>query len=233
MLVDPKSKAGKADSSPHQGEDTRGDPEPVLGTSPHARFLTYLIVTAAICAGAWRLFVGPFGHPEPAPVVAEKVQPLIRAGSSVTVPERSPVRAKLVIEPVAEKDIKRDLVLPAVVEADPGHLIKVAPPLAGRVTQLKVQLGERVECGPAAGRDRLARSRRRLFRLRPRQGAAGARAQEPRPAARAGENRRRGRQGLAAGRNRLRHRRSRNSSAPRRTSSRSASTPTPPASRAP
>ena len=35
--------------------------------------------------------------------------------------------------------------LPAVVEADPAHLIKVAPPLSGRVTQLKVQLGERVK----------------------------------------------------------------------------------------
>jgi cobalt-zinc-cadmium efflux system membrane fusion protein len=147
MLVDPKSKVGKSDSSPHQREDARADPEPVLGTSPYAKFLTYLIVTAAICAGGWRLLVGPFGHPEPAPLVAEKVQMLIREGSSVTVPERSPVRAKLAVEPVAEKDIKRDLVLPAVVEADPGHLIKVAPPLAGRVTQLKVQLGERVNAG--------------------------------------------------------------------------------------
>ena len=57
------------------------------------------------------------------------------------------MRAKLAIEPVAEKDIERDLVLPAVVEADPADLIKVLPPLAGRVTQLKVQLGERVTAG--------------------------------------------------------------------------------------
>jgi membrane fusion protein, heavy metal efflux system len=38
-------------------------------------------------------------------------------------------------------------VLPAVVEADPSHLIKVAPPLSGLVTQLNVQLGERVKSG--------------------------------------------------------------------------------------
>jgi cobalt-zinc-cadmium efflux system membrane fusion protein len=63
------------------------------------------------------------------------------------VPEGSALRTKLAIEPVAEKEIRRDLVLPAVVEADPSHLIKVAPPLAGRVTQLKVQLGERVQAG--------------------------------------------------------------------------------------
>ena len=36
---------------------------------------------------------------------------------------------------------------PAAVEADPARLIKVLPPLSGRVTQLKVQLGEQVEAG--------------------------------------------------------------------------------------
>jgi cobalt-zinc-cadmium efflux system membrane fusion protein len=77
-------------------------------------------------------------------VAGEKVQPLIRSGDRVTVPERSPVRTKLAIQSVAEQDIQRSLVLPAVVEADPAHLVKVVPPLAGRVTQLKVQLGERV-----------------------------------------------------------------------------------------
>jgi cobalt-zinc-cadmium efflux system membrane fusion protein len=45
---------------------------------------------------------------------------------------------------VVAREVPRDLALPAVVEADPAHLIKVAPPLAGRVTQLKVTLGEQV-----------------------------------------------------------------------------------------
>jgi membrane fusion protein, heavy metal efflux system len=72
------------------------------------------------------------------------VQLVIHAGQRISVPEGSPVRARLVIQPVVEQDIKRSLVLPAIVEADPGRLIKVLPPLAGRVTQLKVQLGQRV-----------------------------------------------------------------------------------------
>jgi cobalt-zinc-cadmium efflux system membrane fusion protein len=38
-------------------------------------------------------------------------------------------------------------VLPAVVEADPARLAKILPPLAGRITSLKVQLGGRVEAG--------------------------------------------------------------------------------------
>ena len=48
-----------------------------------------------------------------------------------------------------EKDIQQKLVLPGVVEADPGHLVKVLPPLAGRIMEVKVQLGERVELGQA------------------------------------------------------------------------------------
>jgi cobalt-zinc-cadmium efflux system membrane fusion protein len=43
------------------------------------------------------------------------------------------------------KEIQRTLVLPAALEADPARLVKILPPLAGRITQLKVQLGQRVE----------------------------------------------------------------------------------------
>ncbi|HEY2135437.1 MAG TPA: efflux RND transporter periplasmic adaptor subunit, partial [Xanthobacteraceae bacterium] len=59
----------------------------------------------------------------------------------------SPVRSKLAIAPVVALDIHRDLVLPAVVEADPARLIKVLPPVAGRVIQLKALLGARVAAG--------------------------------------------------------------------------------------
>ena len=181
MLVDPNSKAGKPNPLRHGG-GRRGDSEPVLGSSPHAKLLAYLIVVAAIGAGAYRLFVGPFG-PASAPGTAEKVQPLIRSGDRITVPEHSPVRAKLAIEPVSKRTssatwFSRRSWRPI------RHAYQGAPPLAGRVTQLKVAARRTGEGGPAAGRDRLARSRRGLFRLRPRQGAAGARAQEPRPPAR-------------------------------------------------
>ena len=57
------------------------------------------------------------------------------------------MRGALAIAPVGLQDVERSVVLPAVVEADPAHLIKVAPPLAGRVMQLNVQLGERVTAG--------------------------------------------------------------------------------------
>ena len=89
--------------------------------------------------------VGPFGYRGPPVAAVEKMQPLIRTGQRITVPEGSPIRTKLAILPVSEQEIQRNLVLPAVVEADPAHLIKVLPPLPGRVTQLMVQLGERVK----------------------------------------------------------------------------------------
>jgi len=72
---------------------------------------------------------------------------LVREGDRIIVPEGSALRAKLTVEPVAEQEIQRTLVLPAIVEADPSRLVKVLPPLAGRITQLKVQLGERVKEG--------------------------------------------------------------------------------------
>jgi cobalt-zinc-cadmium efflux system membrane fusion protein len=142
MLVDPNPETDKADSSPHQGEGKVRNL--ARGAPPPAKVLAFLFVAAVVGVGAYRLFVGPFGYSDPASVAGEKVQPLIRSGDRVTVPERSPVRTKLAIQSIAEQDIQRSLVLPAVVEADPAHLVKVVPPLAGRVTQLKVQLGERV-----------------------------------------------------------------------------------------
>jgi membrane fusion protein, heavy metal efflux system len=72
---------------------------------------------------------------------------VVREGARISVPEGSPVRAKLVIGPVGEQDIQRKLVLPAIVEADPARTVKVLPPVTGRVTELAVQLGERVTQG--------------------------------------------------------------------------------------
>jgi cobalt-zinc-cadmium efflux system membrane fusion protein len=78
---------------------------------------------------------------------AERNPAFVKQGERIVVPEGSQLRTKLVIEPVGERDIQRTLVLPAMVEADPAKLVKVLPPLAGRVMQLKVTLGERVELG--------------------------------------------------------------------------------------
>jgi cobalt-zinc-cadmium efflux system membrane fusion protein len=148
MLVDPNSEVPSP--APGKGEPPSAPrapggppPEPKSGATP----LIVVFVALVLAAGAWRLLAGPFGHAEPAREAAVKTAALVRSGAQVTVPESSPVRRELTIAPIGVKDVRRSLVLPAVVEADPAKLIKVLPPVAGRVMHLQVQLGERVTAG--------------------------------------------------------------------------------------
>lgn len=91
--------------------------------------------------GSWRL------AKEAQNVAAREVTLFTRDGNRFHIPEASPLRAKLAVGTVSEKEIVRDLFVPAVVEADPARLMKVLPPVVGRVAELKVRLGERVERG--------------------------------------------------------------------------------------
>ena len=83
----------------------------------------------------------------PAAVSQKSVPNLVRDGSRIVVPEGSPLRGKLTIGTVTQQQIDRTLQLPAIVEAEPARTVKVLPPVAGRLVDLKVQLGERVERG--------------------------------------------------------------------------------------
>ncbi len=90
-------------------------------SKPVSRRLTTSIVLVAVLGG-----LGTFVYRDLARVAAETraadvEKPLLaRDGNRVTVPPDSPLRNKLTIETVMEKDIQQKLVLPAVVEADPG-----------------------------------------------------------------------------------------------------------------
>src|SRR5258706_262444 len=132
--------------------------------SGHALTWTWIAFTVAALAAA--LAIGIFrigayqsaidavrsavnGSARRSPVAAlqEEAPMLIREGARISVPDGSPLRGKLTVGPVAQREIQRKLVLPAVVEADPARTVKVLPPVTGRVTDLKVQLGERVVQG--------------------------------------------------------------------------------------
>src|SRR5262245_46114472 len=84
----------------------------------------------------------------PTPLHVESAAPespmLVREGVRISIPEASPLRGKLTVGVVGGQEIQRKLVLPAVVEADPARTVKVLTPVTGRVTDLTVQLGERV-----------------------------------------------------------------------------------------
>jgi cobalt-zinc-cadmium efflux system membrane fusion protein len=142
MLVEPKPENGQRNDSPAVDGSVS---ESLLGTSRHAKSIVIVLIAGAVCLGIYRAFLAP-SHYRGGEIV-EKAAPVLRSGNRVIVPEGSPVRSALAIAPVALKDIRRDLILPAVVEADPGRTVKVLPPVAGRVVSLKVQLGERVVQG--------------------------------------------------------------------------------------
>jgi cobalt-zinc-cadmium efflux system membrane fusion protein len=111
--------------------------------------LMLVLFAAGAGLGAYWLITDLSGLPAPVTVAApqQRVPNLVREGSRIVIPEGSPLRGKLTIGTVAQQQIERTLQLPAIVEADPARTVKVLPPVAGRLIDLKVQLGERVERG--------------------------------------------------------------------------------------
>ena len=63
------------------------------------------------------------------------------------VPENSPLRTRLVIQPVQSRGAPHVVTFPATVEADPARTANVLPALTGKVVELKVGLGDRVTRG--------------------------------------------------------------------------------------
>lgn len=65
----------------------------------------------------------------------------------VVVPTASPLRSRLVLQPAGGGPGVVELSFPAAVEADPARIANVVAPLTGRVTALKVRLGQAVRKG--------------------------------------------------------------------------------------
>jgi cobalt-zinc-cadmium efflux system membrane fusion protein len=120
---------------------------PARGPARAGATFVLLLIAAGAGAAIDHVLNRPSAPPRVAPAAGESAPQLIRDDHGITIPGGSPLLGKLTVATVGEKEIKRNLVLPAVVEADPARLVKVLPPLAGRVTQLKVQLGEEVVRG--------------------------------------------------------------------------------------
>jgi cobalt-zinc-cadmium efflux system membrane fusion protein len=111
-------------------------------------FATTLVV-AAVGTAAYLFVPGLWRGPTRAQTspVRERAQFLIKQGERIYVPPGSQLRNKLVIAPVAEKEIRRKLALPAVVEVDPTRTVKVLSPVAGQVVDVAIQVGARVAQG--------------------------------------------------------------------------------------
>jgi cobalt-zinc-cadmium efflux system membrane fusion protein len=79
---------------------------------------------------------------------AEPDSPMIKTqGNMLFVPTESPLRKRLVVATVAAAQPTHTIDMPGVVEADPAKTVNILPPLTGRLTELKVKLGDTVKTG--------------------------------------------------------------------------------------
>jgi membrane fusion protein, heavy metal efflux system len=80
-------------------------------------------------------------------VGAAQAPALVHQGARIFVPEKSPLRQRLTVE-AAPVQTKSGIVTAAgIVESDPTRTVIVLPPGAGRVREVKVALGDRVQRG--------------------------------------------------------------------------------------
>jgi cobalt-zinc-cadmium efflux system membrane fusion protein len=124
---------------------------PVRKSGPRRAGRGLTLLAAGVCLGvaADRLIAASrvldAAQPEQARAARQPV--FSRIGNRIIVPETSPLRTLLTVAAPATRDVARSLVLPAIVEADPSRTVRVLPPVTGRVTELKAQLGGRVTQG--------------------------------------------------------------------------------------
>jgi cobalt-zinc-cadmium efflux system membrane fusion protein len=68
-------------------------------------------------------------------------------GAFVAVPAASPLRKSLVVGSVEQQAFAQTIDAPGVIEAAPEKLVKITPPLGGRIVRLHRQLGDTVKAG--------------------------------------------------------------------------------------
>jgi membrane fusion protein, heavy metal efflux system len=93
------------------------------------------------------LVTGGFGLFSKGVAAAAGDEPMVRRGNRIIVPEHSPLRDRLAVAPARAQGTAEKLVLPGIVESDPAATAVVLSPVAGRVLEIKVALGDRVRQG--------------------------------------------------------------------------------------
>jgi cobalt-zinc-cadmium efflux system membrane fusion protein len=116
-----------------------------MNTTPAPRKRSTYLLAALATLGliGWTMLT----HGKQADVPAETPAALRHEGEHLIVPAASPLRRTLAIATVTEDTVSAPFVLPAAVEANPAKLVKVLPPLGGRIVSIDKQLGERVKAG--------------------------------------------------------------------------------------
>ena len=104
-------------------------------------FLTFgACIALAACTGSTAQSIGD----APAPAGG-----VVRNGDTASIPEGSPLRKSLMVAAVQGERVERPIVVPGVIEADAARLVKIAPPVSGRIIELQKLLGDSVNKGDA------------------------------------------------------------------------------------
>jgi cobalt-zinc-cadmium efflux system membrane fusion protein len=90
------------------------------------------------------LLLGSFVLALWAAIIPAYAQGQLKDGQRITVPDGSRLRSELTIAVAGAREVERTLQLSGAVQADPARNVKVLPPTAGRVVDVKVQAGDRV-----------------------------------------------------------------------------------------
>lgn len=78
---------------------------------------------------------------------AEEAPALVHQGGRIFIPEKSPLRQRLTVAPAPAEERGAVVTAPGIVESDPARTVNVLPPGTGRVREVKVALGDRVQRG--------------------------------------------------------------------------------------
>ena len=122
----------------------------IIYSSHSARRRTTWIAGAILFAAAAMIVLALEFRPARAAdsQVGEPSGPMfIRSADRINIPANSPLRTRLAVYAVGEATSPHSMVLPAVVEADPARTVNILPPLTGRLTELRVKLGDVVKLG--------------------------------------------------------------------------------------
>jgi cobalt-zinc-cadmium efflux system membrane fusion protein len=87
------------------------------------------------------------GCAKPTAAAMPPVQSMHLDDGSIAVDRMSPLRQRLQIAAVQEQEIATQTDAPGSIEAMPEKLVKITPPLAGRITRLQRALGDSVRAG--------------------------------------------------------------------------------------
>jgi len=112
---------------------------------PRAWLLIAAVVVIGLGGGVWAYKRGHGKGPnESAPAEGTDI---VRREGKIFIPRGSPYRARITVAPVQQKSISRSKLVTGTVEADPTRTVKILAPVAGRVADLSVSLGDTVKKG--------------------------------------------------------------------------------------